>query len=213
MNPNLLCHSGCTYTHCISYTLWYPNMAIELPIYIWLFLFHSVGTSVWWHRRVLYMFWVIQVYHCCCYTYFTHNVHHTHIIHTCILYLHIFTYIWVFDGVNVGKYSINVPHHFAVVPRPWQCFLHADARWQRLGQMVNLVSHPMKSIRIRIPGFSHQNSWDLWMFIPPNSVMIGFDPRIFVFFQVIKKYLVDVRLNPAKHNLEGSQQVITWMQL
>ena len=185
MNPNLLCHSGCTYTNCISYPMvfkhgnWTPY--IHMIVFV-SFRWEKTLTSVWWHRRVLYMFWIIQVYHCCCYTYFTHNVHHTHIIHTCILYLHIFTYIWVFDGVNVGKYSINFPHHFAVVPRPWQCFLHADARWQRLGQMVNLVSHPMKSIRIRIPGFSHQNSWDLWMFIPPNSVMIGFDSRIFVFF-------------------------------
>ena len=88
MNPNLLCHSGCTYTNCISYPMvfkhgnWTPY--IHMIVFV-SFRWEKTLTSVWWHRRVLYMFWIIQVYHCCCYTYFTHNVHHTHIIHTCIL--------------------------------------------------------------------------------------------------------------------------------
>ena len=58
-------------------------------------------------------------------------------------------------------------------PRTWQVHLHLPLSAERIemfnGQCVKTLENPCSS---------HQNSWDLWMFIPLELIIIGFDPSL-----------------------------------
>ena len=41
---------------------------------------------------------------------------------------------------------------------------------------VSYVSKRWQCVKTLYPCSSHQNSWDLWMFIPLKMVLIGIDP-------------------------------------
>jgi len=76
---------------------------------------------------------------------------------------------------------------------------------QRIGPPWILVRKYGSVSKPCTPG-EHQNSWDLWMFIPLKMVLIGIDPYPYVQFWMILGY-PDFRNPPYKKYLEWEKTI------
>jgi hypothetical protein len=119
-----------------------------------------------------------------------------HLLYLLILYIHIPYIVYIYIYTYYILYCMNIPscHGWIRVRRPrkrrgaWRpCSARPTPgapgrRWNREGRRKAepgwrfMVQITWQCVKTLYPCSSHQNSWDLWMFIPLKMVLIGIDP-------------------------------------
>jgi hypothetical protein len=119
-----------------------------------------------------------------------------HLLYLLILYIHIPYIVYIYIYTYYILYCMNIPscHGWIRVRRPrkrrgaWRpCSARPTPgapgrRWNGEGRRKAepgwrfMVQITWQCVKTLYPCSSHQNSWDLWMFIPLKMVLIGIDP-------------------------------------
>ena len=174
---------------------WYTSDHDTYYIYI-----YSYTYSCYIYIYHIYIY--IHISHIYIYMYIPYIIpYHTiymyiHLLYLLILYIHIPYIVYIYIYTYYILYCMNIPscHGWIRVRRPrkrrgaWRpCSARPTPgapgrRWNREGRRKAepgwrfMVQITWQCVKTLYPCSSHQNSWDLWMFIPLKMVLIGIDP-------------------------------------